>query len=301
MFSSYPADDIDEQEDSAEEEEVENSAITWRNWTNLAAMIVNMFVTYSSLTGIYGETNTTLSKKYQTLITPAGWAFSIWGPIFIWELVFVIAQFFPHFRNCTVTRLVSPWWWALCFVQSLWTFAFAQDVIPLALVLMLSILATLLGISWCTDGLEMKLSEYFLLRAPFSLQLGWIIAASLVNLNVLADSRKASQGSLLALAIGSLATVLAVVTFFSFGVRTPDAIVGLVAAWACAAIYSELGSPEQLNDPSRFNPSVWDPVVLDGFRKAAMFVSVASLIFAVIAALLRLVGSWRNSEAEDIE
>merc|ERR1719272_1299608 len=139
-------------------------ALTWKNWLNLAAYLLNTVVTYTSLTGIFGATNTELSNKYQTLITPAGWAFAIWGPIFIWELVFTVAQMCPRFRNSKVVQLISPWWWALCAFQSLWTFAFAQDQVTLALVLMLCILTSLLGMSCSTDGLRMTLAEYFLLR-----------------------------------------------------------------------------------------------------------------------------------------
>merc|ERR1712232_1374032 len=96
-----------------------------------------------------------------------------------------------------VVMRVSPWWWALCIAQVAWTLAFAQEQIALALVFMFSILASLLGVSWNTDGLRMSVKEYFLLRAPFSLQLGWIIAASVVNTNVQADAARASQESLL--------------------------------------------------------------------------------------------------------
>ena len=32
------------------------------------------------------------SRVFQTLFTPAPWAFAIWAVIFIWEMVFVIYQ-----------------------------------------------------------------------------------------------------------------------------------------------------------------------------------------------------------------
>merc|ERR1719181_542557 len=91
--------------------------IGWKTWVNLGAYVVNTIVTYTSLTGVFGATNTELSKKYQTLVTPAGWAFSIWGPIFLWEGIFVVAQLFPSFRESTTVLRVSPWWWALCTFQ----------------------------------------------------------------------------------------------------------------------------------------------------------------------------------------
>jgi len=181
---------------------------SWKNWFNLCALIVNTVITYTSLTGAFGKTNTELSNKYQTLVTPAGWAFSIWGPIFIWETIFVVAQFFPRFRRSEVVLRMSPWWWALCGFQCCWTFAFAQDQVTLALIFMLLILSSLLGVAWSTDGLNLSIAEYLLLRAPLSLQLGWIICAAAVNINVQADALKASQSSLLAVAILTYAAVV---------------------------------------------------------------------------------------------
>jgi hypothetical protein len=274
---------------------IKSEAISWKNLLNLAAYVLNTVVTYSSLTGIFGSTNTELSNKYQTLVTPAGWAFSIWGPIFIWEGVFVVVQFFPRFRQSSLVLKVSPWWWALCLAQISWTLAFAQEQITLALVFMLSILTTLLGISWSTDAMQMDVVEYLLLRAPFSLQLGWIIAASAVNANVQADAAKASQEVLLAFAVGSNAVVLAIVSAFTFAVRSPDPFVGFVAAWAFAGIYSALSDPTKLNDPDRFNPSKWDAVALGGLKFAALGISALAFMLAVFATIKKIYRHYQNS------
>jgi len=275
--------------------------IGWKNWLNLVAYVVNSVVTYTSLTGIYGETNTELSNRYQTLVTPSGWAFSIWGPIFIWEAVFVVAQFFPRFRQSTAVLHISPWWWGLCTFQTVWTLVFAQDWVTFACVLMLGILVCLLGVAWSTDGEQMSAADYFLLRAPLSLHLGWIIVASTLSVNVQADALSASQETLLALAVLSSALVLAVVTAFTLAVKSPDPIIGLVAAWAFAAISSELSNPVKLNDPARFNPSTWDMVTLGGLQKAALGTCVLSAAMAVAAAGFRILAACRSDAKIEIK
>ena len=77
------------------------------NVANVLAYVVNTFVTFISMTGIFGLTNGEVSAKYQTIITPAGWAFSIWGIIFTGELAFVVAQCFSSVacrsRGCSVS------------------------------------------------------------------------------------------------------------------------------------------------------------------------------------------------------
>lgn len=263
--------------------------LSWKNVLNLVAYLLNTIITYTSLTGAFGKTNTELSAKYQTLVTPAGWAFAIWGPIFMWEGVFAVSQMFPLFRNSKVVLAMSPWWWAVCGFQCCWTFAFSVDLITLALIFMFSILISLLGIACSTDRLQLSTSEYFLLRAPLSLQLGWIICAAALNFSVQADALQASQSTLLAIAVLSCAAVLCTSLLFTIAFRTPDPIVSFVAAWAFLGISSELGNPKKLNDEAtRFNHSTWDPVILDGLRYAALMISLAALVNAAIAVLLRI-------------
>ena len=107
----------------------EPKALGWRNWANLVAYVVNLATTYASLTGVFGRTNTELSAKYQTLVTPAGYAFSIWGPIFIWEGVFAVTQMLQSFREKNVITSMTPFWLSACAFQCAWTLAFAQDQI----------------------------------------------------------------------------------------------------------------------------------------------------------------------------
>jgi hypothetical protein len=266
-----------------------------RNYINLAAYVLNAIITYVSLTGIFGETNTDLSKKYQTLVTPAGWAFSIWGPIFIWEGVFAVVQMLPRFRGSGVVQLASPWWWGACLCQCVWTFAFAQEVIPLSLLMMLGILACLAGLVMRTDGLQLTWGEYLCLRAPFCLHLGWIICASAVNTNVQFDAEKAYPEVLLAVAVLSFVAIVAANVALVTTAVNPDAFTSLVAAWAFAAVASELGSGENLRSQDRYNPHEWPELVLDGLRGAANGAALGAAALAVVAlALSALRGQQRS-------
>eukprot|EP00419_Tripos_fusus_P045982 CAMPEP_0172818508 /NCGR_PEP_ID=MMETSP1075-20121228/13971_1 /TAXON_ID=2916 /ORGANISM="Ceratium fusus, Strain PA161109" /LENGTH=269 /DNA_ID=CAMNT_0013658879 /DNA_START=31 /DNA_END=840 /DNA_ORIENTATION=+ len=252
-----------------------------------------MVVTYLSLTGIFGMTNTELSKKYQTIITPVGWAFSIWGPIFIWEGIFAVSQMVPAFRDSPVPQLVTPWWCAACAFQVIWSIVFARELIVLSLICMLGILVSLIGLIVYVDSnvgrLEPK--EYFLLRAPFSLHAGWIVAASAVNTNVLADAFQASMSSLLAFGVVSLGVVFTVVVLFAVAAPRPipktDPILCSASAWALVGVSFELASAANLDNNIRFNHMIWDPLILDGLRYAALTLGIASFVLVPLAAYLR--------------
>jgi len=274
---------------------------SWQNWVSLGAYVFNFAITYMSLTGVFGATNTDLSSKYQTLVTPAGFSFSIWGIIFTWEGVWAIVQMLPRYCQGSPVKAAAPWWWAACVFQVAWTVAFAQESIPLSLCFMLCILTSLLGTVLSLDQQKLTLVEYLLLRAPFAVHLGWIIAASNVNINVVADWDKAAPAALLGIGIASLAIVVAISTFFTCGVKTAEPIICLVAAWALLGIGIELGDPANLQDPARYNPHRWNDETVDGVKCAAFIASAATLVLAMISVALNVFRAMRSKSSAQSE
>ena len=67
---------------------------------NLLFYIINVVITYGvGVLGWYGKTNSEVSAEYPTLLTPVGWAFSIWAVIFIAQGVWVGQQFLCKLPN----------------------------------------------------------------------------------------------------------------------------------------------------------------------------------------------------------
>ena len=163
------------------------------NTVNLLTYVANVIVTYGSQMGWFGATNQQQSLKYQTLATPIGFAFAIWGPIFILQAVFSMVQLMPKYQSSSVvTDGVSYWYVAACAAQAGWTVAFAQDIVWLSMIFMLAILATLTALNFSVvrtvarqpaDEMHPALC-YVCFRAPFVMHLGWITAATFVNANV---------------------------------------------------------------------------------------------------------------------
>lgn len=264
-------------------------SLSWVNWVNLIMYVINLVLVYVSVTGAFGATNRELSIKYQTLVTPASFAFSIWGPIFIGEGIFAVTQMLPQFRDKSVVKAIAPFWWSICICQVTWSVVFARDWITAALVLMLAILASLLGLLWRAMSVDCEsILEYWLLRAPFSLHAGWIIAASAVQINVQVDQAKASPAELLASAVVSAAVIFALASLSGLALPRPDAIIPLVAAWAFFAVSSELKEATRLLDPTKYNPVAWDRVVLDALEATTSVLSLMCLGLAVVGAGIRI-------------
>mmetsp|Transcript_13232 Transcript_13232/g.31536 ORF Transcript_13232/g.31536 Transcript_13232/m.31536 type:complete len:296 (+) Transcript_13232:77-964(+) len=260
------------------------------NLLNLAAFLVNLGITYGSLTGAFGPTNSSLSAKYHTLITPSGFAFSIWGPIFIWEGVFAVAQMFPSYRGSMLVKTITPWWLSACLFQCAWTLFFAQEIMIGAMICMAGILISLMvGILRLDFLEEMSTSEYWLLRAPFSLHCGWIVAATSLNICVVADYYKGPPEVMLALAMVCFAGISAIVTVFTFASPKADPIIALVACWALLGMVSELTNAEKLRDATvRWNYFDWPQYVISAVRIAAFLLSLLCIVAATVATARRV-------------
>lgn len=262
--------------------------MTARNVLNAAAYAVNFAMTGASFL-LPMDNRGELSEKYQTIITPAGPAFSIWGVIFIWELVFVVAQFFPRFRHSKVVAAVSPFWVATCFFQTLWTPLFAFEILPGALAVMLCILISLIGLITKVDGLgRQSCLRESLLIAPFGVHCGWILCASALNFNVVLVAQRWDQTDLLASAIVSLAVVFAGANILSMSLSNANFLIPLVLAWASLWINRELTSASILLDRSREFYIPWEESNIEAVRGAAGALSVAALVLAVVTASLRV-------------
>lgn len=214
------------------------------NAINLVGYVVNAVVVFGvgSLGWFDRPSNGELSDKYQTIITPSGYAFSIWGPIFILQFLWVLWQMLPSQRNSDGVTAVGYWYLGVCLMQVGWTLSFSWEIMWLSLIFMYAILFCLVGMHLPLQRYGKVWKGYFLWQFPFSLHLGWIIAASLVNTSVVFVTYGASVAAQMGVAIASL--VLVVVAAIAFLSKYPvDLAPPLVLVWALGAVYVELQDP----------------------------------------------------------
>ena len=202
-----------------------------------------------SNTGAFGgQTNGDVSAKYPTLITPAGYAFSIWGLIFLGLLIFAVYQALPAQATNRRFRAAGPWIMLNAVCNAVWSPIFNQEWIGVALLVILLMFFSLLMV---VEKLEMNprtdvprlavpdpasSQETWLARIPFLLYFGWLTVATILNIAVYL---KASNFPLSGLsestwAAGVLIVGLVVGTYLFNRYRSVAYM--LVFAWAYAAI-----------------------------------------------------------------
>jgi len=215
---------------------------------HLQVMNVISFVATVAVNGLAGSTtllggklSSEVSDLYPTLVTPAGFTFSIWGIIYALLLVFIVYQALPRNRDRLFLRQIS-FLFALSGVLNIfWLFLWHYEFISFSVVLMLGLAVTLIAIYLRLNvgRASVPLRERVLVHVPFSVYLGWITVATIANVAVALTAAGWDGGGIqhadwavLVVAVAVLIAVIAVVT-------RKDVAYSLVIVWALVGIMSK--------------------------------------------------------------
>jgi benzodiazapine receptor len=155
---------------------------------NIIAFIVTVAVNVlaGSTTLLNGVTSGEVSDMYPTLVTPAGFTFSIWGIIYVLLLVFIVYQALPKNRDKAFLNQISILFALSGVLNISWLFLWHYELVKYSLILMLALLATLISIYLRLDigKVTVSLKERLAVHLPFSVYLGWISIATIANVSV---------------------------------------------------------------------------------------------------------------------
>ena len=182
---------------------------------------------------VNGVTPAAISDKYPTVLTPAGYAFSIWTLIYIGLIAFSVYQLLSV--NLVRFRPVRSLYVVSCVLNCAWIYFWHHDQIAICLIIILALLATLIIILVRFSQKEGAAGALFT-KIPFGIYAGWVTAASLVNfvvfLNYLGISFGAGTWSAIGAAMIMLAAAVAIVVRW----RLKNYIFPMSIAWAGTAI-----------------------------------------------------------------
>ncbi len=184
---------------------------------------------------VNGITPGEVSAKYPTVITPAGYAFSIWSLIYAGLLAFSIYQLLP--RNVERFTPIRSLYILSCALNCAWVFFWHSEQIAICLAIIAALFVVLLLINRKVSTPESNL-EAVVVRFPFGIYLGWVTAATLVNFavflvdaNVDLGSGSSAFGAALVLIAAGFAVLARVQWAYYFA--------PLAIAWALTAIAVE--------------------------------------------------------------
>ena len=217
-----------------------NRSVTGRLWRWLAALAIlgNIILNYYSNTHPFkGQTMGVVSAKYPTLLTPAGYAFSIWGLIFLGLVVYAVWQLLPAQQQLSLPDAVAKPLTLASVATGTWVVLFAYELILPSVGVMLLILGCLITAYGRVRRRIFADAAPALVGAPFSLYLGWISVATVINVTIGLRQLgwQASEGASVVLTLGLLFVIVALALIISRLFR--DMVFPLVVSWALVAIW----------------------------------------------------------------
>ncbi len=125
-----------------------------------------------------------------------------------------------------------------CLANIGWILVWHYEILSLSIVLMVVILATLIGIyaRLARNRSQASMVQRWVVDVPFSLYLGWISVATIVNATVVLYAAGWSGGPLMPEQWAALLLLVGALLAAFFGLRQRDPVYPAVIAWAFAAI-----------------------------------------------------------------
>lgn len=213
-----------------------------RQWLTVAMVLMAIAANgYSNVNPPAGKntgevSNTILSN---VLITPAGYAFAIWGLIYIGLIAFAIYQVLPAQRYSEPIAKADWGVIGACALQILWLYAFLTFHFWLSAALIVGIMLCLIFAYQQTRLVRPTRKVRWLLQAPISIYFAWITVATVVNISSALIVNLPEYWSTVATGPAALTVIMMTVSAAiaaTVAIRKGDASYPAVVAWALSAI-----------------------------------------------------------------
>ena len=210
----------------------------WR-WVAAVAILGNIFINfYANQYPFNGQSMAVVSARYATPLTPAGYAFSIWGVIFLGLAAYALWQLLPAQTNVVLPdRIAKPLMLVNIFTAS-WIAAFSHEWIALSVLLMLLILLGLMLIYGQAREAVLTKEIPGWVSAPFALYLGWISVASVINLTIGLQQLGLQMGPAISVDVAYVVVVLLVGVVVAVAAVFQDLAFLLAPVWGLVGIWA---------------------------------------------------------------
>lgn len=117
-----------------------------------------------------------IADQNESFIQPAGYVFSIWGLIYILLFIWIIRLFFTQYEG--VYERVNYWLVGNFLLNAIWIIVFTQEWLLVSNIIIIGLLITLIVIYKKMT----RVQGHWFDRFPFSIYLGWVTVATIVNI-----------------------------------------------------------------------------------------------------------------------
>ena len=203
----------------------------------LIAMSVNVIFNYVSETSLVSlPSMEDTAHRYSSLFTPADYAFSIWGVIYLAFIAYGIYQAMPARSEDPLYRNLAKPFAIVNILASAWIVVFRMEMMWLSVGIILTMLAISIYMLVLSRDAVLRDEYSNWVSVPFSLLAGWLSVATIANFSTL-FVYMGWQGPVMTQVIITILMVL-IAGFIGIYVcaRCKDFVFPMVIAWACIAI-----------------------------------------------------------------
>lgn len=200
-------------------------------------------IAFLSQREVFGPDSGTVADQYPTLLMASGYAFAIWGAIFLLDLVYGIWQATGERRSDPTVAHVAPWAAAGFALTALWMplFSIATSGNGLFWACLLVIFAALACLVRCAMVLSHdstpQQGQWLWAWTPLSLHAGWLSLAAFLNLaQVVVAQELLSTTQMLPWSLVVFAAAAALLLLLNHRMHGNIDYAG-AAAWGLIAIY----------------------------------------------------------------
>ena len=146
-------------------------------------LVFTIIFNYLSNTGIFnGKTIANVSNQYHNLFTPAGYAFSIWGFIYLLLIGFVFytgKSLFNPSKNDADNFVEKTGWWFIvsCLANCAWIVTWLYGYTGISVLVLLIAFISLLFILMEALKYNSTRAQKWFINFPFQIYAGWVSVA----------------------------------------------------------------------------------------------------------------------------
>ncbi len=157
--------------------------------SNLIVLILVISWNYlTNIIGINGNTVSSVSAEYENLFTPAGYAFSIWGIIYIGLLaqaIFMLRSAYNPAKDSHFISQIGPYLIMANVFNGIWLYAWLSEYTGISVFLitliLLSLIIVILNLNM--ERWDAPARIIFWIWWPICLYSGWIAVATIANVS----------------------------------------------------------------------------------------------------------------------
>ncbi len=200
----------------------------------VVATIATIAFNVMAATGhVGGVTPDVISAKYLTVLTPAGYAFSIWTVIYVGLAAFSVYQLLPG--NLVRFRAVRSLYIISCVLNCAWIYFWHREQIGVCLVIIFALLGALVFMLILFRRSESGGGPLFT-KTVFGVYAGWVTAAALVNFAVFLRYMNVEMSGAAWNTLGVVCILFAAVLAVIVRLKLQNYLYPLAIAWAATAI-----------------------------------------------------------------